>query len=125
MEMEEKIIQTSKENDTPQFIKLGCENCGAALEMVDKSHAICNYCGQRYFIDENQEKLIVDVTVKHSSQDEQTRRALMMVMIALVIFLVVVVIVVVKICAYNAPAKEPEVAIHREVSFDYVNFKEL
>ena len=45
------IIQTSRYNEEPELITLACKNCGAALELVDKTHAKCLYCGRKFFID--------------------------------------------------------------------------
>ena len=49
---EEYVIRTSNQNEKAELLKLECENCGASLDLVDKTHAVCPYCGQRYRIDE-------------------------------------------------------------------------
>ncbi len=34
------------------LLGLVCKNCGGTLELVDRTHAVCPFCGQRYLIDE-------------------------------------------------------------------------
>lgn len=114
--MKAKRIQTSKNNVKPEFVKLECENCGAALEVVDKGHAFCRYCGQRYLVDESEGRLILDVNIKYSGDDEQTKKALKAVIVVLVVFLIIAVIIIKEIWEYNVPARQSELLEQEEES---------
>ena len=45
------VIRTSNDNEKAELLELQCKNCGGFLELTDKTHAVCPYCGQKYLID--------------------------------------------------------------------------
>ncbi len=106
--MKTKRIKTSKKNTSPKLLKLECENCGAVLTMVDKKHALCRYCGQRYRIDETEGRLILDVNIRHIDGDAQTAKALKWIAVVLAVFLLIAILIIKEIWEYNVPARESE-----------------
>lgn len=111
-----KIINTSRNNERPDFIRLRCENCGGMLEPVDKNHAACKYCGQRYLIDETGKCPVLDVNINYEGSDEHTKRDVKRVIIVLLAFLVVAVFVVTRIWFFNAPNKASDEHRYEEVA---------
>ena len=112
--MKEKVIRTSRKNERSEFVKLECVNCGATPEMVDKKHALCRYCGQRYLVDDAEGRLILDVNIKYGGNDEQTKRALKAVIVVLVVFLILAILVIKEIWEYNVPARESQLINEKE-----------
>lgn len=49
---EEGVIRTSISNRKAELVGLECEQCGAALQVIDRTHARCTFCGKVYLIDE-------------------------------------------------------------------------
>ena len=41
-------IRTRSYNEKPELMGLECKKCGGVLELTDRTHAVCPYCGQRY-----------------------------------------------------------------------------
>lgn len=101
---EEYVIRTSNQNEKAELLKLECENCGASLDLVDKTHAVCPYCGQRYRIDEAK-GTIVHVQVDYSGSDEMyeavsnTRKVL-------IVFLIVAAVITLIVLGFNIAAKK-------------------
>lgn len=54
-------------------LRLECTNCGGTLELVDKTHAVCPYCGRKYLIDEAKGTLI-RIQVDYSGNEKMHRR---------------------------------------------------
>lgn len=65
-------IQTSSDNEELAFVDLSCVNCGSNLEVMDKSHAHCLYCGQQYRIHEADGK-ILKLTIDCGDSPEVSR----------------------------------------------------
>lgn len=98
------VIRTSNKNEKAELLKLECENCGASLELVDKTHARCPYCGQRYLIDEAK-GTIVHVQVDYSGNREMYQ-AVNNTRNALILFLAVGALVTLIVLGFNIAAKK-------------------
>lgn len=51
MKKEDKI-RLKRENKVCELVELTCPGCGATLNLVDKTHAKCSFCGKEIVIDE-------------------------------------------------------------------------
>ncbi len=97
-------IHTGGPKDRAQLVDLECKNCGGTLELVDRTHAVCPYCGQRYLIDEAK-GTIIDIHVDYGDNAEvkstlnETKRVLFA-------FLGVVVLVTLVIFGFNIAARK-------------------
>ncbi|MCI9163205.1 MAG: hypothetical protein HFG59_08110 [Lachnospiraceae bacterium] len=98
------VIRTSNRNEKAELLKLECENCGGSLELVDKTHARCPYCGQRYLIDEAK-GTIVHVQVDYSGNKEMYQ-AVNNTRNALILFLAVGALVTLIVLGFNIAAKK-------------------
>ncbi len=98
------IIRTSAFNEKPELMGLECKNCGGVLELTDRTHAVCPYCGQRYLIDEAK-GTVVNIQVDYSGNNEM-RQAVNRARNALIIFLSVAAILVIIILGFNIAAKK-------------------
>ena len=87
---------------------LKCESCGAGLEIVDKGHAFCRYCGKRYLLDEAQGRVTLDVNITYRGNGVQGHRALKTLIVVLLIFLVIAIGMIKVIWDRNVPARESE-----------------
>ncbi len=58
-----------REKKIGEALKLECTNCGGTLELEDKTHALCPYCGRRYLIDEAKGTVIY-IQVDYSGNEE-------------------------------------------------------
>lgn len=98
------VIRTSNNNEKAELLELQCKNCGGFLELVDKTHAVCPYCGQKYLIDEAK-GTIINVQVDYSGSEEMmdavnsTKRTL-------IIFLVIAAVIAAVILAFNIAARK-------------------
>lgn len=97
-------IRTSVYNERPELMGLECKNCGGVLELRDRTHAVCPYCGQKYLIDEAK-GTSVNIHVDYSGSSEM-RRAVNRARNALLIFLAVAAVLVVIILGFNIAAKK-------------------
>lgn len=101
---EDYVINTSNQNERAELLKLECENCGAALDLVDKTHAICPYCGQRYRIDEAK-GTIIHVQVDYSGNDDMVE-AVSNTGKVLIVFLIVAAVITLVVLGFNIAAKK-------------------
>lgn len=96
-EEESYTIHTSAYNESSKLLELECKNCGAFLELTDRTHAVCPYCGQKYLIDEAK-GTAVKIQVDYSGSEEmrrtvnETRRTLLVVFAAAVAIALVVLV---------------------------------
>ncbi len=97
-------IRTSVYNERPELMGMECKNCGGVLELKDRTHAVCPYCGQKYLIDEAK-GTSVNIHVDYSGSNEM-RRAVNRARNALLIFLAVAAVLVVIILGFNIAAKK-------------------
>jgi len=98
------VIRTSNQNEKAELLRLECQNCGASLELVDKTHARCPYCGQKYLIDEAK-GTIVHVQVDYSGNEEMYR-AVNNTRNTLILFLVVGALITLIVLGFNIAAKK-------------------
>ena len=84
-------------------MELTCKNCGASLNLVDRTRAVCPYCGQTYMIDEAK-GVLVDLSISYD-ESAGTRRNMRNVKWILLAFLVVGGFLASVIFAYNIAAK--------------------
>lgn len=96
-------IKTSMYNEDPELMKLECRNCGAPLKLVDKTHAKCPYCGQKFLIDEAT-GVIIDVTIDYGDSPE-TRNLVRSIRKMLIAFFIVAAFVAAIILSYNIGAR--------------------
>lgn len=82
------IIHTSLDNEQAELLKLKCSNCGASLELLDKTHARCPFCQQEYRIDEAK-GAIINVSIDYSDT-EKVQKTLHSTKRTMIIFLCVV-----------------------------------
>jgi len=66
---EECRTHTSVDSDSAQLVEMVCANCGASLEVVDKTRGKCPFCGQTYLIDEAK-GIVVNVSVDYGGSEE-------------------------------------------------------
>ncbi len=97
-------IRTSAYNEKPELMGLECRNCGGVLELTDRTHAVCPYCGQKYLIDEAK-GTVINVQVDYSG-NEDMHRAVNSARNMLLIFGAIATILVVIILAFNLAAKK-------------------
>lgn len=100
----EYVIRTSNQNEKAELLKLECTNCGATLELVDRTHAVCPYCGQKYLIDEAK-GTIVNIQVDYSGSDEMIE-AVGSAKKVLIVFLIVASLIALIILGFNIAAKK-------------------
>ena len=98
------VIRTSNQNEKAELLRLECTNCGASLELTDRTHASCPYCGQKYLIDEAK-GTIINVQVDYSGSDEMYD-AVNSTKKVLIIFLIVASLLALIIFAFNIAAKK-------------------
>ena len=65
------VIRTSNIKERAELLELQCRNCGGFLELTDRTHAVCPYCGQRYLIDEAK-GTVINVQVDRMRMERQT-----------------------------------------------------
>ena len=95
-------IHTSMDNRTAELVELECSDCGATLEMIDKTHAKCSFCGQVFLIDEAKGTAIhINIDYGESAKVQHTLKSTKR---ALIIFLVVVVFIIITILGVNIAA---------------------
>lgn len=82
------IIHTSLDNEQAELLKLKCSNCGASLELLDKTHARCPFCQQEYRIDEAK-GAVINVSIDYSDT-EKVQKTLHSTKRTMIIFLCVV-----------------------------------
>ena len=98
------VIRTSNQNEKAELLRLECTNCGASLELTDRTHASCPYCGQKYLIDEAK-GTIINVQVDYSGSDEMYD-AVNSTKKVLIIFLIVASLLALIIFAFIIAAKK-------------------
>ena len=98
------VIRTSNQNEKAELLRLECTNCGASLQLTDRTHASCTYCGQKYLIDEAK-GTIINVQVDYSGSDEMYE-AVSSTKKVLIIFLIVASLLALIIFAFNVAAKK-------------------
>lgn len=96
-------IHTSVYNESPELLKMECKNCGASLNLVDKTHAVCPYCGQTFLIDEAK-GTVIDVHVDYGDSPKM-RSTINSTKQVLIVFLIVAVFFTVVIFGYNIAAR--------------------
>lgn len=97
------IIHTSIQNETAELVKLECSNCGGSLQLLDKTHAVCPFCGQNFLIDEAKGTVVnIHVDYEDSVQMRNTMRSTKL---TLILFLVAAFFFVVVIFGYNIAAR--------------------
>ncbi|MCI8659078.1 MAG: leucine-rich repeat domain-containing protein [Lachnospiraceae bacterium] len=101
---QEYRIHTSNQNEKAELLKLECTNCGATLDLVDKTHAVCPYCGQKYLIDEAK-GTIVNIQVDYSGNEDMVE-AVSSAKKVLIIFLIVASLIALIIFGFNIAAKK-------------------
>lgn len=84
-------------------MQLVCKNCGATLNLVDRTHAVCPYCGQSFLIDEAR-GVLIDLSISYDD-NAVTRRKMRNAKWLLLIFLLVGGFFATMIFAYNIAAK--------------------
>ncbi len=97
-------IRTRSYNEKPELMGLECKKCGGVLELTDRTHAVCPYCGQRYLIDEAK-GTVINIQVDYTG-DNEMRRAVNSARNALLIFLAVAAVLAVIILGFNIAAKK-------------------
>lgn len=98
------VIQTRNHKEGAQLLQLECRNCGGVLELIDKTHGVCPYCGQKYLIDEAK-GTIIDVHVDYGGS-AQVRSAMEDTKRALFVVLAVAVVVTLIILGFNIAARK-------------------
>ncbi len=98
------IIQTNTHKEGAELLQLECKNCGGILDLIDKTHGVCPYCGQKYLIDEAK-GAIVEVHVDYGGS-AQVRSALEDARKALLVVLAVAVVVTLVIFGFNIAARK-------------------
>lgn len=93
------VIETTIYNEKPELKKLECIGCGGNLEIVDKTHADCPYCGRSFQINEAG-KVQIDINVDYEGRDQVQSSATTLV-IVLGAVLAVAVLATIGIVAYN------------------------
>ncbi len=104
LKTEEYVIRTSNDNEKAELLELQCKNCGGFLELTDKTHAVCPYCGQKYLIDEAK-GTIINVQVDYSGGEEMME-AVNSTKRRLIIFLVIASVIAAIILAFNIAARK-------------------
>jgi len=97
------VIRTSNDKEKPELMELQCKNCGGFLELVDRTHAVCPYCGQKYLIDEAK-GTVINVQVDYSGSDEMME-AVSSTKKTLVVFLIIASVIAAVILAFNVAAR--------------------
>ena len=87
-------------------MQLVCQNCGASLKFVDKTHEVCPYCGQTFLIDEST-GLVIDFKIDYSDS-VKTRKTIRGVKSTLILFFVVILFEVIVLLAGNMSARKSE-----------------
>lgn len=96
-------IHTSIYNESPELLKMECKNCGASLKLVDKTHAVCPYCGQTFLIDEAK-GTVIDVHVDYGDSPKM-RQSINSTKQVLIVFLIVAVFLTLIIFGFNIAAR--------------------
>ena len=95
-------IHTSIDNDTAELARMTCIDCGASLELVDKTHARCPYCKQTYVIDEARGVAVnVNVDYGDSAEVQKTVKKTQHLLIG---FLIAAAVIALFILGYNIAA---------------------
>lgn len=87
-------------------MQLVCQNCGASLKLVDKTHAVCPYCGQTFLIDETT-GFVIDFKIDYTDS-VKTRKTIRGVKSTLILFFVVALFEVIILLAGNMSARRSE-----------------
>lgn len=96
---EEGVIRTSISNQKAELIGLECEQCGAPLQMIDRTHAKCSFCGRTYLIDEARGvEVEVNVDYGDSQSTLHTTKAL------LILFFVIAFVIAACVAIFNIMA---------------------
>lgn len=98
------VIRTSNQNEKPELLRMECKNCGASLELTDRTHAFCPYCGQKYLIDEAKGTM-VHIQVDYSGSDEMYE-AVSSTKKVLIVFLIVASLIALIIFGFNIAARK-------------------
>lgn len=98
------MIRTSNDKEKAELLELQCKNCGGFLELTDRTHAVCPYCGQKYLIDEAK-GTIINVQVDYSGSDEM-KEAVDSTKKTLIVFLIVASLIAAVILAFNIAARK-------------------
>ena len=98
------VIRTSNTGERAELLELQCKNCGGFLELVDRTHGVCPYCGQKYLIDEAK-GTIINVHVDYSGSEEM-KEAVNSTKKTLIIFLIVAAVITAGILAFNIAARK-------------------
>lgn len=104
MRREGYVIHTSNIKERAELLELQCRNCGGFLELTDRTHAVCPYCGQRYLIDEAK-GTVINVQVDYSGSDEM-KEAVNSTKKALIVFLIAASLIAAVILAFNIAARK-------------------
>lgn len=94
-------------------MQLACKSCGSSLKLVDKTHAICPYCGQTFLIDEAT-GLIVDFKIDYGDS-VKVGKTIRGVKSTLILFLVVAVFEAILLLVYNMAAQNSELSSTKQV----------
>lgn len=100
---EEGIIRTSINNQRAELINLQCEECGAPLQITDRTHAKCSFCGRTYLIDEAR-GMEVEVNVDYGDSGS----ALRIIKILLIVFFVIAVMIAAAVATFNIMAVDSQ-----------------
>lgn len=103
-DQEPYVIRTSNQNEKAELLRLECTNCGASLELTDKTHAFCPYCGQKYLIDEAR-GTVINIQVDYSGNDEMYE-AVSSTKKVLIVFLIVASLIALIIFGFNIAARK-------------------
>ncbi len=98
------VIRTSNTGERAELLELQCKNCGGFLELVDRTHGVCPYCGQKYLIDEAK-GTIINVHVDYSGSEEM-KEAVNSTKKTLIIFLIVAAVITAGILVFNIAARK-------------------
>ncbi len=85
-----------------KYLKLQCPDCGASLDVQDKSHAVCSHCGQKYIIDEAG-GLVVNMDVDYGDSKD-TRNTITVTLIVMGFILGIAFIVLIAVFSSNYEA---------------------
>lgn len=97
-------IHTYNFNEKAELLGMECRNCGGVLELVDRTHAVCPYCGQKYLIDEAK-GTVINIQVDYSGNEEM-RQEVNRTRTMLIWFLVVAGLLALIIFGFNIAARK-------------------
>lgn len=85
-----------------KYLKLVCPDCGAPLEVQDKSHAFCSHCGQKFIIDKAG-GLVVNMDVDYGDSKD-TKNSIIATLIVMGFILGIAFIVLIAVFSSNYEA---------------------